>query len=114
MALRDTSQGPPPETPFSELSAELIRHNYRDLGCDAWNRPRFWRLCGKMQRTKTEMAALMRIQTNILDQRLKIGFTPQDGLVLTLLEREIDQIMTGKPPTKGVFLMLELKKETAA
>lgn len=110
----DTSPAAMPESPFSELSARLIEHNYRELGCNAWTRPRFWRLCGKMRRTKREMAALMRLAPRILELRLRNGFSQQDGLVLTLLEREIDQIMTGRAPTRGIFLIAELKKETAA
>lgn len=102
------------ESPYSELSVRLIEHNYREIGCNDWTRPRFWRLCGKMQRTIREMAALMRVEPAVLEKRLKDGFTAQDALILTILDREIDQIVTGRPPTKGIFLVVELKKETAA
>lgn len=102
----------PSESPFSDLSAGLIEHNYRELGCDGWNRPRFQRLCGKLQRTLREMAALMRLKMPELRKRLETGFTGQDGLILTLLEREIDAINTGRLPTRGVFMMVSLQKST--
>lgn len=98
-------------TQFSDLSAALIDENYRQLGCDAWDRGRFWRLCAKLQRTPREMAALLRISHDHLRKRLVNGFTPQDGVILALLDREIDQIQTGKPPQRGLFMFVELKKK---
>ncbi len=99
--------------PFSELSALLIEHNYRECGCDSWNRPKFQRLCGKLQRTPREMAALLRVTFPQLQKRMLEGFTGQDGLILTLLEREIDEVRAGRAPTRGMFAMVTLdKKET--
>lgn len=99
------------DTPLSDLSATLIDENYRELGCDAWDRARFWRLCCKLQRTPREMAALLRITNDQLQKRLLGGFTKQDGLLLTIFEREIDYINSGKPATRGLFLMVDLKKK---
>ncbi len=96
-------------TPLSDLSVALIDDNYRQLGCDSWDRARFWRLCAKLQRTPREMAALLRISHQSLKGRLVNGFTPQDGLVLTMLDREIDYIISGKEPTRGIFMMAEFK-----
>lgn len=108
IAATDSSIG----TAFSDISAALIEENYRQLGCSAWNRPRFQRLCGKLQRTPREMAAFLRIQPRTLEKRLQIGFRPQDGLILTMLDREIETISSGKAPTRGMFLMAELKKKS--
>lgn len=103
----------PIENPFSKLSACLIDRQYRKLGCDDWNRPKFHRLCGKLQRTELEMAALLRVSPAELRKRLDVGFTRQDGLILTVLEREIDSINSGRAPTEGIFAMVVLKpKET--
>lgn len=97
-------------TPFSDLSAQLIDENYRQIGCDSWSRDRFFRLCGKLNRTEREMAALLRIAPAKLRGRLADGFTPQDGLILTMLDQEIDFVLSGHQPTRGIFLFAELKE----
>lgn len=97
--------------PLSALSSQLIELNYKQQGCDGWTRPRFWRLCGKLQRTPREMAALLRITPFALQKRLANGFNSQDGLLLTIFEREIDAICTGKTPTRGIFLLANLQPQ---
>ena len=48
------------------------------------------------------MAALLRHTSSEFRYRMKEGFSKQDGLLLTLLEAEIDAIKTGEL-TAGVF-----------
>lgn len=100
-------------SPFAALSAHLIDLHYRDIGCDGWNINRFHRLCGKLQKTEVELAALMRIKPAELVHRLRNGFTPQDGLILTMIEREIDLLHTGQKP-EGLFAIVILQPDKAA
>lgn len=103
-----------PSNPISKLSAHLINENFRKLGCDAWTRDKFNRLAGKMQRTELEMAALMRITHGTLQGRLRYGFSKQDGLILTILEREYDFMFTAESGTHGLFHLMYVEKQTAA
>lgn len=89
--------------PLSELNSWLIEQHYREMGCDTWDRHRVWRLCAKLQRTEAEMAALLRYSHAELKARLANGFSKQDGLLLTLLEAEIDLVKTGEMPRSPVF-----------
>lgn len=97
-------------TPLSDLSACLIDENYRQMGCDGWSRDRFWRLCATLDRTPREIAALLRISGAQLDDRLRRGFSKQDGVILTLMEMEMESILSGKQPTRGLFAMIKLEK----
>lgn len=97
-------------TTFGDISATLIDENYRQMGCDAWSRDRFYRLCAKLQRTQREMAALLRINPDHLRKRLIRGFTKQDGVLLTIMEQEIEYLLSGKQPTRGIFLITNLQK----
>ncbi len=54
------------------------------------------------------MAAYLRISPDHLRKRLLAGFTQQDGLILTIIEREAEAIQSGKPPVRGIFLVTQL------
>lgn len=99
----------PSGPPLSDLSAWLIEQHYREIGCDAWDKYRVMRLCAKIQRTQHEMAALLRVIPSDFKRKMERGFNRQDGLILTLLEAEIDVIRTGEAPSNNVFFSQNLQ-----
>lgn len=82
---------PRTETPHSRLAAFLINCHYAELGCDRWNARRVQLLCAKFGDTPAVMAERMRLKPLEFSRRmLSDQWTKQDGLILSILEREID------------------------
>lgn len=78
-------------TPHSDLAAFFIERNYKSLGCDLWTKRKVQLLCAKLGDTPAMLAARMRIRPSDLDRRMETDcWTKQDGLILTMLEREVD------------------------
>lgn len=78
-------------TPHSNLAGFLIEAHYRAMGCDTWNTRRVQMLMAKLGDTATMIAARMRLRPSEFNRRMEHDcWTRQDGLVLTVLEREID------------------------
>ena len=93
----------PSVTPHSDVAAFLVERNYRLLGCDQWGTKRVQILCAKLGATPAVMAARLRLPRQAFERRIKAdSWTKQDGLILTLLEREIDFLRTGNPPASPV------------
>jgi hypothetical protein len=93
------TQQPVEEVPHSRVAAYLVEHHYRELGCDGWDVRRVQRLMGKLGDTPTVLAARMRLRKREFDQRMESGaWTKQDGLILTMLEREVDFLRGGVAP----------------
>lgn len=89
----DAVSKPEPQTtpPYGAMQIFLIEHNYRELGCDRWNTTRVRRLCLKLGEPHAVVAARMRIRTHEFERRIREdSWTRQDGLILTILEREVD------------------------
>jgi hypothetical protein len=79
------------ETPASDLSAFLIGRHYVEIGCDRWDTRRVQLLCAKFGDTPTIMAARLRLRFSEFKKRMETDcWTKQDGLILTILEREMD------------------------
>lgn len=88
-------------TPHSNLAGFFVERNYKAIGCDSWNTRKVQLLCAKLGDTPAVLAARMRIRPSDFERRLVSDcWTKQDGLILTLLEREIDFLKTGAPPVK--------------
>jgi hypothetical protein len=86
-------------TPHSDLAAFFIERNYKTLGCDVWDKRKVQLLCAKLGDTPAMLAARMRIRKSDLDRRMETDcWTKQDGLILTMLEREIDFLKGGSVP----------------
>lgn len=86
-------------TPSSDIAAHLIERNYADLGCDRWDTRRVRVLMAKLGSTPAIMAARLRVKRNDFDRRMDTDcWTKQDGLILTMLEREIDFLKGGIVP----------------
>jgi hypothetical protein len=74
----------------------LIREHYRRIGAYDWNKPRFIRLCAKLNETEAELAERIGISApSVLARRLKAGFTPAEGILLSLLDTGIDTLKRG-------------------
>jgi len=87
------------ESPIGRLPSFLIERNYKALGCDSWDSRRVKLLCAKMGDTLEVMAARMRLRPGEFKRRMDADrWTDQDGLILTILEQEIDRLRGGKPP----------------
>lgn len=87
-------------TPHSDVAGFLVERNYRDIGCDSWNTRKVQLLCAKTGDTPAVMAARLRINLRQFTERCEKGsWTKQDGLILTVLEREIDFLKGGTVPT---------------
>lgn len=90
---------PKPETPHSDLAAFLVARNYVDLGCDKWNSRLVLLLCAKFGDTPTVMAARLRLRPFEFQKRMdEDNWTKQEGLLLSILEREIDAVRGAVPP----------------
>lgn len=80
-------------TPHSDIAVFLIQRNYVAIGADDWNTRRVHLLAAKLGDTRKMMAARLRIAFSDYERREKHdSWTQQDGLILALLEREIDLI----------------------
>lgn len=89
-----------PATPHSDVAVFLIERNYRDIGCDRWNSRRVLTLLAKLNDTPTILAARMRIRLQDFERRMSHDcWTKQDGLILTMLEREVDFLKGGAVPS---------------
>lgn len=89
----------PVETPASDLAAFLVERHYKDIGCDGWDKRRVQALCAKFGDTPTVMAARMRLRPAEMRERMRADrWTRQDGLILTILEREVDFLKGGVAP----------------
>lgn len=87
------------EAPHSRLAAHLVERHYGELGCNGWDTRRVQRLMAKLGDTPAVLAARMRIRKCDLDRRMQDNvWSKQDGLILTMLEREVDFIKGGVPP----------------
>jgi hypothetical protein len=85
--------------PHSALAGFLVERNYSALGCDGWNTRRVQLLCAKLGDTPSILAARLRIRPSDLERRMETDcWTKQDGLILTMLEREIDFLKGGTVP----------------
>jgi hypothetical protein len=74
----------------------LIREHYRRLGCYDWAKPRFIRLCAKLQETEAEVAERIGISApSLLQRRYRSGFTNAEGILLSMLDRGIDTMKRG-------------------
>jgi hypothetical protein len=92
---------PPVETPHSDLVAYLVAHRYVELGCDRWDSRKVLLLCAKFGETPAVMAARLRLRPSDFKMRMETDkWTKQDGLLLTILEREIDAIKGGIEPKR--------------
>ncbi len=78
-------------TPHSDIAVFLIQRNYAAIGADGWDTRRVQLLAAKLGDTRKMMAARLRIGLSDYEKREKNdSWTNQDGLILALLEREID------------------------
>jgi hypothetical protein len=90
---------PKETTPHSNLAAFFVERNYNSLGCDNWNTRRVQLLCAKLGDTPAVLAARLRLRPSDLERRMETDcWTKQDGLILTMLEREIDFLKGGTVP----------------
>lgn len=81
------------ETPASDLSSFLIARHYVEIGCDRWDTRRVQLLCAKFGDTPTIMAARLRLRFGEFKKRMELDcWTKQDGLILTILEHEMDML----------------------
>ncbi len=84
------------ETPHSDLAAYLVARHYVEIGCDRWDARKVQLLCAKFGDTPKMMAARLRLYPSQFAQRMQTDrWTKQDGLILTMLEREIDMLRGG-------------------
>lgn len=58
------------------------------------------------------MAALLRLEPHLLDYQLGSEIHPQTRLLLTIMDREIDSVLSGAPQNRGVFLITELHQKS--
>lgn len=87
-------------TPHSALAAHLIERNYADLGCNRWGTRRVLELLAKLNDTPQVLAARLRIRMTDFERRMETDcWTKQDGLILTMLEREVDLLKGGFVPS---------------
>lgn len=87
------------DTPHSDVAAFLVERHYIDLGCDRWDSRRVQKLCAKFGDTPRVMAARLRYTRGVFRQKMATdGWSKQDGLILTILEREVDALKGGIEP----------------
>lgn len=96
------------ETPASDLSSFLIARHYVEIGCDRWDTRRVQLLCAKFGDTPTIMGARLRLRPAEFKKRMELDcWTKQDGLILTILEREMDAARGAvQPDTKALMPMI--------
>lgn len=86
-------------TPHSDVAAYLVDRGYAEIGCDRWDTRRVRVLMAKLGDTPTVFAARMRLKRADLEKRMQIDcWTKQDGLILTVIEREVDFLRGGISP----------------
>jgi hypothetical protein len=86
-------------TPYSDLAVHLVDRQYADLGCDRWNSRHVLVLIAKLGDTPAVFAARLRLKIKDFERRVETDcWTKQDGLILTVLEREIDFLRGGTTP----------------
>jgi hypothetical protein len=91
--------------PFSRLAAHIIERNYRDLGCDDWDTRKIQLLCAKLGDTDYIMAARLRIPATYFREKMRTDrWSRQEGIILTLLEREIDLLRGDVVPARPLFV----------
>src|SRR5687767_6341790 len=94
----------PGSGPWSKLGRFLIEEYYRQAGCNDWTSRRVRELCVKLGDTPDRMAARLRVNPAEFKRRIEQdSWTKQDGLILTMLERDADVMMGGKFPEKPLF-----------
>lgn len=104
MPAAQQTEAPPSATPHSDLAGFLIERNYRDLGCDSWDARRVMLLCAKFGDTPAIMATRLRLTKSRFQERMDTdAWTKQDGLILSMLEREIDLQRGGIAPKHGIL-----------
>lgn len=82
--------------PFSRLASFTVERHYWDIGCDAWTSRRVKLLMAKFGETEEIMAARLRVFLHDFKSRMdEDRWSKQDGLILTILEREIDLLRGG-------------------
>lgn len=90
---------PAADAPYSDTAVFIVERRYAALGCDSWDSRRVQLLCAKFHDTPRVMAARMRLKPKEFMRRLEENvWSRQDGLILTMLEREIDFLRGGQKP----------------
>lgn len=85
--------------PASELKAFLVERNYQAIGCDRWNTRQVKLLCARLGDTPAVMASRLRISWREFERRTREeSWTKQDGLILTMLERDMQFVHAGQEP----------------
>jgi hypothetical protein len=98
--------------PFSKITIFVIERNYRELGFDRWDTRRVQLLCAKFGDTPEIMSARLRIRPSEFQRRMESDcWTKQDGMILSILEREIEFLRGGKVPAGR--LVAELNPQPA-
>lgn len=91
-------------TPHSDLAAFFIERNYKALGCNGWNTRRVQLLCAKLGDTPAMLAVRLRVRPAELTRRfIQDSWTAQDGLILTIIERQIDFEKGGVLPVGSIL-----------
>jgi hypothetical protein len=81
---------------YSRMAVHVVEAAYRRMGADNWNSRKVMRLCGKTVSTPEIMAARLRITPSQFERRMRENsWTKQDGLILSLIEQEIDILKSG-------------------
>lgn len=90
--------------PYWKIAAFLVERNYKQLGCDRWNSREVKLLCAKTGDSPSVMAIRLRLRPSDFNRRMETDcWTKQDGLILTMLSREVDFLRGGLPP-RGMFV----------
>lgn len=91
-------------TPHSDLAAFFIERNYKALGCDRWDTRRVQLLCAKLGDTPAMLAVRLRVTPmNFIRRMTEDSWTKQDGLILTILERQVDFEKGGMIPIGSIL-----------
>lgn len=72
----------------------LIRDLYERRGCFRWNKPRFLRLCAKLNETEAELGERIGLLPSTVHRRYSDGFTRTEGILLTFIEDAVDALKT--------------------
>lgn len=85
------------ETP-STPTKFLIRDDYEQRGCFSWSKPKFMRLCAKLNETPAELAERIGIRSpSILVRKFRQGFTNSEGILLTFFDETLHALKTATP-----------------
>lgn len=99
MPCAPVKDAPDAVQPHSEVAGYLIERQYQALGVDRWNRRSVMTLCAQLGDTPIMMAKRLRLRPSDFERRMESDcFTKQDGLILSLIQREMDFLKGGIPP----------------